>query len=171
MAKSRGLSEQLEPASANNDTLGVNPDSLIYGIRWPANRLTSSQMRTLRQISRDVRLPITQLLKDAVDVYLAVLQREMQAMMVAERTANGELGEVDATNNEESAFSSESSEYARATGAPNENSPTGRMPLSGCHEDRRIVAEFGNGLETSHLAGIDLSSGPKTQLGFIFSED
>ena len=93
MAKSRGLTEQLEPDSAVSVSRLENPDSPIYGIRWPANRLTSSQMRTLRQISKDVRLPITQLLKDAVDVYLIVIQREMQAMMVAEQVDGHQEGE------------------------------------------------------------------------------
>ena len=54
-------------------------------------------MQTLRQISKDVRLPITQLLKDAVDVYLVVIQREIQAMMVAEQTGKPEDSTSDAT--------------------------------------------------------------------------
>ncbi len=54
-------------------------------------------MQTLRQISKDVRLPITQLLKDAVDVYLYLLQREVQAMMVAEQAGQPEVSESDAT--------------------------------------------------------------------------
>ena len=93
VAKSRGLTEQLEPDSAVSVSRLENPDSPIYGIRGPATRLTSSQMRTLRQISKDVRLPITQLLKDAVDVYLMVLQREMHAMMVAEQADGDQEGE------------------------------------------------------------------------------
>ena len=97
VAKSRGLTEQCEPASASSERPVKNPDSLIYGIRWPANRLTYGQMQTLRQISRDVRVPITQLLKDAVDVYLIVLQREMQAMMVAEQAGKSEDCKSDAT--------------------------------------------------------------------------
>lgn len=93
MAKFRGLTEQLEPDSAGTEKPVMSPDSPIYGIRWPANRLTSAQMRTLRQISKDVRLPVTQLLKDAVDVYLMVIQREMQAMMVAEQVDGHQEGE------------------------------------------------------------------------------
>lgn len=100
MAESRGLTEHCEPASASSDRPVKNPDSLIYGIRWPANRLTYGQMQTLRQISKDVRVPITQLLKDAVDVYLIVLQREMQAMMVAEQAGKSEDSKSDATVSE-----------------------------------------------------------------------
>ena len=85
MAKCRGLTEQIEPTSASFESVVKNPDSLIYGIRWPANRLTYRQLQALRQISKDVRVPITQLLKDAVDIYLHLLQREVQAMMVAEQ--------------------------------------------------------------------------------------
>lgn len=93
MAESRGLTEQLEPDSGDTEKLAMSPDSPIYGIRWPANRLTSAQMRALRQISKDVRLPVTQLLKDAVDVYVIVMQREMHAMMVAEHADGHQEGE------------------------------------------------------------------------------
>lgn len=57
-------------------------------------------MQTLRQISKDVRVPITQLLKDAVDVYLIVIQREVQAMMVAEQAGQPEVSESDAAPDE-----------------------------------------------------------------------
>ena len=100
VANSRGLTEQCEPASASSERPVKNPDSLIYGIRWPANRLTYGQMQTLRQISKDVRLPITQLLKDAVDVYLHFLQREVQAMMVAEQAGQPKVSESDAAAGE-----------------------------------------------------------------------
>ena len=43
-----------------------------------------------------MRVPITQLLKDAVDVYLVVLQREMQAMMVAEQAGQSDDSKSDA---------------------------------------------------------------------------
>ena len=94
---SRGLTEQFEPESASPERRGKDPDSLIYGIRWPANRLTHGQMQTLRQISKDVHVPITQLLKDAVDIYLIVLQREMHAMMVAEQATQSEVSTSTAT--------------------------------------------------------------------------
>lgn len=84
MAMSRLLQEQIEPTSAKPVTIVDDRDALIYGMKWPANRLTSGQMRTLRMISKDVRTPITQLLKDAVDVYLSLIEREMKAIMVAE---------------------------------------------------------------------------------------
>ena len=93
VSESRGLTEQLEPDSAGSESRVGNPDSLIYGSKWPANRLTYGQMRTLCQISKDVRVPITQLLKDAVDVYLMVIQREMQAMVVAEQAVGHQEGE------------------------------------------------------------------------------
>ena len=125
VAKSRGLTEQIEPDSAGSESPVGNPDSQIYGIPWPANRLTYGQMRTLRQISKDVRVPITQLLKDAVDVYLMVIQREMQAMMVAEPLKQLELFESDATCDE----GTNSEQLAVAEGAvsesSNDNSPTG----------------------------------------------
>ena len=98
VAESRGLTEQLEPDSAGSESRVVNPDSQIYGSKWPANRLTYGQMRTLRQISKDVRVPVTQLLKDAVDVYLTVIQREMQAMMVAEQADGHQEGEPHLNN-------------------------------------------------------------------------
>ena len=117
VAESRGLTEQLEPDSAGSESPVGNPDSQIYGIPWPANRLTYGQMRTLRQISKDVRVPITQLLKDAVDVYLAVLQREMQAMMVAEPLKQLELFESDTTGDE----GTEPDELAVAEGADSDS--------------------------------------------------
>ena len=100
MSKSRGLTEQIEPAAASSQPSAKSADSLIYGIRWPANRLTYRQLQALRQISKDVRLPITQLLKDAVDVYLFVLEREMQAVMVAEQAARPEFVEWSATDDQ-----------------------------------------------------------------------
>ena len=125
MAESSGLTEQREPDSAGSGSRVGNPDSQIYGSKWPANRLTYRQMRTLRQISKDVRLPITQLLKDAVDVYLTVIQREMQAMMVAEPLKQLELFESEMTGDE----GTESDQLAVAEGADSEssdeNSPTG----------------------------------------------
>ena len=93
VAESRGLTEHSEPASASSGRPVKDPDSLIYGIRWPANRLTYGQLQKLRRISKDVRLPITQLLKDAVDVYLIVIQREVQAMLVAEQADADQDGE------------------------------------------------------------------------------
>ena len=140
-------------------------------MRWPANRLTYGQLRTLRQISKDVRVPITQLLKDAVDLYLTVLQRELQAAMVAEQEAGRETDETEVPDNEGTASDSEPVTLDHAAELSNENSPTGRMPLSGCPVDRRMIAEFENSSETDLLPGMDLSSEPKTQLGFIFLED
>ena len=125
VAKSRGLTEHIEPDSAGSESPVGNPDSQIYGIPWPANRLTYRQMRTLRQISKDVRLPITQLLKDAVDVYLTVIQREMQAMMVAEPLKQLELFKSEMTGDE----GTDSDQLPVAEGADSEpsdeNSPTG----------------------------------------------
>ena len=125
VAESRGLTEQLDPDSAGSESRVGNPDSQIYGSKWPANRLTYRQMRTLRQISKDVRVPITQLLKDAVDVYLMVIQREMHAMMVAEPLKQLELFESEMTGDERT----DSAQLAVAEGAdpetPHDNSPTG----------------------------------------------
>ena len=128
VAKSRRLKEDIEPASARSASPIGNLDSLVYGMQWPANRLTYGQMRTLRQISKDVRLPITQLLKDAVDVYLTVIQREMQAMMVAELPATRrqlELFDSEMTGDERT----DSDQLAVAEGADSESSdddsPTG----------------------------------------------
>ena len=73
-------------------------------------------------------MPITQLLKDAVDVYLTVIQREMQAMMVAELPATLrqlELFDSEMTGDERT----DSDQLAVAEGADSEssddNSPTG----------------------------------------------
>ena len=125
MAESRGLTEPFEPTSASFESSAKNPDSLIYGIRWPANRLTYRQLQALRQISRDVRLPITQLLKDAVDVYLFVLQREVQAMMVSEQPGQREVGESDATAADDPESDRQVSADRPAADAPDDNSPTG----------------------------------------------
>ena len=149
----------------------MNLDARIYGMRWPANRLTYGQLRTLRQISKDVRLPITQLLRDAVDLYLTVLQREFQAAMVAEEETGREIDETEVPDDEGTRSDSEPATLHPAANASNENSPTGGAPLSGCHLDRRMIAEFEISSETDHFARMDLSSEPKRQLGFIFSED
>ena len=111
-------------------------------MRWPANRLTYGQLRTLRQISKDVRVPITQLLKDAVDVYLSLIQREMQAAMVAEQEAGRETDETEVPDNEGTASDSEPATLDHAAEASNENSPTGGVPLSGCHLYRKNEAEL-----------------------------
>ncbi len=116
-------------------------------------------------------MSLTQLLKDAVDVYLASNKRELQAAMVAEQEAGRETDDTEVPDNEGTASNSEPATLDHAAEASNENSPTGRMPLSGCHVDRRMIAEFENSSETDYIEGIDLSSEPKTQLGFIFSED
>ena len=125
MAESPGLTEEFEPDSAGSEAPGSNPDAQIYGSRWPANRLTYGQMRTLRQISKDVRLPITQLLKDAVDVYLIVIQREMQAMMVAELAGRPEISESDVPAGEVTSFDQQLVAESEAAVTPDENSPTG----------------------------------------------
>ena len=84
-----------------------------------------------------------------MDVYLSLIQREMQAAMVAEQEAD----ETDLhPDNEENAADSEPATFDHATDARNENSPTGGMPLSGCHVDRRMIAEFENSSETDHIA-------------------
>jgi len=82
-------------------------------------------MRTLRQISKDVRLPITQLLKDAVDVYLMVIQREMQAMMVAEQAGRPEISESDVRTGAVTSFDQQLVAESGVTDQPDENSPTG----------------------------------------------
>ncbi|MFO1003479.1 MAG: hypothetical protein U0936_24365 [Planctomycetaceae bacterium] len=60
---------------------GWDPDEPIMGIRWPANRLTRRQMTQLRYISRLVKLPVTALLKDAVDIYLSGIQRNLRELI------------------------------------------------------------------------------------------
>lgn len=121
----RRLTEEFEPDSAGSEAPGSNPDAQIYGIRWPANRLTYGQLQALRRISKDVRLPITQLLKDAVDVYLMVLQREMQAMMVAEQAGQPEISESDVPAGEATSFDQQLVAESGAAEMPDENSPTG----------------------------------------------
>ncbi len=166
---SRGLTEQHEPASASPERPGKDPDSLIYGIRWPANRLTYGQMQTLRQISKDVRVPITQLLKDAVDVYLVVLQREMQAVMVAEQEHAG----PSARDNPSATIASLAPHASGVipTEPADENFSTDGLPSSNCHGSTKMIAEFSNNPATVLPATVELPSGPRTQLGFMFSED
>jgi hypothetical protein len=125
VAESRGLTEEFEPDSAGSEAPGSNPNAEFYGMRWPANRLTYGQMKNLRQISKDVRLPITQLLKDAVDVYLMVLQREMQAIMVAESAGRSEISESDIPADEATSFDQQLVAESEAAVTPDENSPTG----------------------------------------------
>ncbi len=74
-------------------------------------------------------------------------------------------------DNEGTLSNSEPATLEHAAAASNENSPTMAYCRSGCHVDRRMIAELKSSSETDHLAGIDLSSEPKSQLGFIFSED
>ena len=119
------LTQEFEPVSANSDAPGSHPDAQIYGIRWPANRLTYGQLQSLRRISKDVRLPITQLLKDAVDVYLMVIQREMQAMMVAEQAGQPEISESDVPTGEATSFDQQLVAESGAAKMPDENRPTG----------------------------------------------
>ena len=169
MAKTRGVSENSEPASAIPKTPQADLDATIYGIRWPANRLTFGQLKTLRQISKDVRVPITHLLKDAVDVYLSLIQRELQAAMVAEQ----EHGEPQ-TQEEPSACLAPSEPHTSDLIPPqpaDENSPTGAPPSSSCLEITKLIAECTSNPETELPEGVDLSAGPKTQLNFIFSGD
>lgn len=90
MYESPGLTDEFKPDSVGSETLASNPDAQIYWICWLANRLTCGQPQALRRISEDVRLRITQLLNNAVDVYLMVLHREKQAMMVAEQAGRPE---------------------------------------------------------------------------------
>jgi len=85
--------------------------------------------------------------------------------------AGRETDDTEVPDNEGTASNSEPATLDHAAEASNENSPTGEVPLSGCHVDRKMIAEFENSSETDHLVGMDLSSEPKTQLGFIFSED
>ena len=125
MAKSPGLTEEFESDSAGSEAPGSNPDAQIYGIRWPANRLTYGQLQALRRISKDVRLPITQLLKDAVDVYLMVLQREMRAMMVAEQAGRPEISELDDPAGDAANFDQQLVAESEPPVTPDENSPTG----------------------------------------------
>lgn len=42
-----------------------------YGHEWPASRLTLTDMARLRMISNEVRMPVNQLLKEAVEYYTA----------------------------------------------------------------------------------------------------
>lgn len=72
------MTEQIEPDSARSEPLVGDPDLPIDSMPWPATRLTYGQMQTLRQISKDVHVPIVQLLKDAVDAYLIVQEREVE---------------------------------------------------------------------------------------------
>ena len=155
-----------ESASANPELPGINLDGRIYGIPWPANRLTYGQMRTLRQISKDVRLPITQLLKDAVDLYLSLLQRELQAAMMVEQ--DRQVDEIESTDDHQTELVS----AVPADDGPefrDEVSPTGKVPASGGHEKTKMIAERTSEPETESPLEIVEPSGPKTQRSFMFS--
>ncbi len=168
MANCCGVDEQPdEPASANPDTSGINLDGPIYGIPWPANRLTYGQMRTLRQISKDVRLPITQLLKDAVDLYLSLLQRELRAAMMLEQ--DRQVDEVEATDDDQTKLVSPTPADYDAPELRDENNPTGKMPASIRHEKTRMIAERTSEPETDLEPEVVEPSGPKTQRSFMFS--
>ena len=67
-----------------------------------------------------MRLPITQLLKDAVDVYLMVLQREMQAIMVAESAGRPEISESDMPTGEATSFDQQLVAESKAAVTPDE---------------------------------------------------
>ncbi|HQZ66533.1 MAG TPA: hypothetical protein PLY87_15690 [Planctomycetaceae bacterium] len=168
MANYFGVDERPdESASANPDTSGINLDGTIYGIPWPANRLTYGQMRTLRQISKDVRTPITQLLKDAVDLYLIVLQRELQTEMMLGQDL--QLDGTRTSDDDQTELVSPAPSDDDAAERPDEDSPTGRTPKSGCHEKTRMIAEATNGTEPDLDPEVVEPSGPKTQRSFMFS--
>jgi hypothetical protein len=63
---------------------GLDLDQSVYNMVWPANRLTYRQMAKLRYVSRLVKLPMNQLIKDAVDVYLAGIQRHLRELIDGE---------------------------------------------------------------------------------------
>ena len=52
-----------------NDTLYDGEDESPYGHEWPASRLTLTDMARLRIISNQIRKPVNQLLKEAVEFY------------------------------------------------------------------------------------------------------
>ena len=64
--------------------LGLDLDQSVYNMVWPANRLTHRQMAKLRYVSRLVKVPMNQLIKDAVDVYLAGIQRHLRELIEGE---------------------------------------------------------------------------------------
>lgn len=69
-----------EPANV----LELDLDQTVYNMVWPANRLTNRQMAKLRYVSRLVKVPINQLIKDAVDVYLSGIQRHLHELITGE---------------------------------------------------------------------------------------
>ena len=167
MAISLGVSEMPEPDSGNPKIPDVNLDGSIYGIPWPANRITYGQMRTLRQISKDVRLPITQLLKDAVDLYLSLLQRELRAAMVVDQ--NRQVDGTKTSDDDQTELVSPAPANDYAPELRDENSPPDKMPASGSHEKTKMIAERTSGPETESPPEIVEPSGPKTQRSFMFS--
>lgn len=75
-------SEPSFPEPAN--PLGLDLDQPVYNMVWPSNRLTNRQMAKLRYVSRLVKVPMNQLIKDAVDVYLAGIQRHLRELIDGE---------------------------------------------------------------------------------------
>lgn len=57
----------------------------LLGYRWPATQLTRQDMRNLKLASLQVRRPITQLVKEAVQAYFQVLSREVAIRAVVEK--------------------------------------------------------------------------------------
>lgn len=55
--------------AVHNDTLSDGEDESPYGHEWPASRLTLTDMARLRIISNQIRKPVNQLLKEAVEFY------------------------------------------------------------------------------------------------------
>ncbi len=57
----------------------------LLGYRWPASQLSRTDMRQLKLASVQLRRPITQLLKEAVQSYMRVLSREVATQSIMEK--------------------------------------------------------------------------------------
>ena len=53
-----------------------DPDKLLKGYRWPASRLTKTDMAKLTELREQTGEPITQLLHEAVSTYYRILLEE-----------------------------------------------------------------------------------------------
>lgn len=53
-----------------------DPDKLLKGYRWPASRITKTDMAKLTELREQTGEPVTQLLHEAIGTYYRILLEE-----------------------------------------------------------------------------------------------
>ena len=61
---------------ASQSTPPPDPDKLLKGYRWPASRITKTDMAKLTELREQTGEPITQLLHEAIATYYRILLEE-----------------------------------------------------------------------------------------------